>query len=87
LKVSPEADKLISQMAHFMSMTKKDVVEAAIKEYAEHHREERRRGMIEAMQILDGSLKSSVALLTGLSPEHLDELGGVGDWDDVSGSA
>jgi hypothetical protein len=37
--------------------------------------------MIESMKVLDGSLTSSVALLTGLSPDKIEELGGVGDWE------
>jgi hypothetical protein len=36
--------------------------------------------MIESMKVLDGSLTSSVAMLTGLSPERIEQLGGVGDW-------
>jgi hypothetical protein len=44
-------------------------------------REKIRAGMIESMKILDGSLTSSVAMLTGLSPERIAELGGVGEWD------
>lgn len=40
-----------------------------------------RRGMIESMKVLDGSLTASVAMLTGLSPQKIEELGGVGDWE------
>lgn len=43
--------------------------------------EEVRRGMIESMKLLDGSLTSTVAMSTGLSPERIKELGGTGDWD------
>ena len=43
-------------------------------------REEVRRGMIESMKLLDGSLTSAVAMLTGLSPERIEALGGTGDW-------
>lgn len=34
------------------------------------------------MKVLDGSLTSSAAALTGLSPERIDQLGGAGDWDE-----
>jgi hypothetical protein len=34
------------------------------------------------MKLLDGSLTSSVSMLTGLSAERIEELGGVGDWED-----
>jgi uncharacterized protein (DUF1778 family) len=80
LKVDPETDELISQAAHFLGMTKKDFVAEATKAYLEQRREEIRRGMVESMRLLDGSLTSSVSLLTGLSPEKIEELGGVGDW-------
>ena len=81
LKVDPATDELISQGAHFLGMTKKDLVDAAVRAYLEQEREQVRRGMIESMKILDGSLTTSVAMLTGLSPERINELGGVGDWE------
>jgi hypothetical protein len=37
--------------------------------------------MREKMRKLDGSVESSVSLLTGLSPERMRELGGVGEDD------
>jgi hypothetical protein len=81
LKVDLVTDELISQGAHFLGMTKKDFVAEATRAYLDQQREKIREGMIESMKILDGSLTSSVALLTGLSPERINELGGVGDWD------
>lgn len=80
LKIDPATDDLISQAAHFLGMTKKDFVAEAAKAYLEQRREEVRRGMIESMKLLDGSLTSTVAMLTGLSPERIEELGGTGDW-------
>jgi hypothetical protein len=80
LKVDPETDELISQGAHFLGMTKKDFVAEATRAYLELRRKEIRRGMVESMKLLDGSLTASVSLLTGLSPEKIEELGGVGDW-------
>ncbi|HEV3173167.1 MAG TPA: hypothetical protein VGZ32_22660 [Actinocrinis sp.] len=82
LKVDPATDELISQAAHFLGMTKKDFVAEAVRAYLEQRREEIRRGMVESMRLLDGSLTSSVAMLTGLSPERIEQLGGVGDWDE-----
>lgn len=82
LKIDPGTDELITQAAHFLGMTKKDFVAEAAKTYLEQRREEIRQGVIESMKVLDGSLTSSVAKLTGLSPERIDELGGVGDWDE-----
>lgn len=83
LKVDPVTDGLlISHAAHFLGMTKKDFVAEAARAYLEQRREEIRRGLVESMKLLDGSLTSSVAMLTGLSPERIEELGGVGDWED-----
>ncbi|MFG2088077.1 MULTISPECIES: hypothetical protein [unclassified Spirillospora] len=82
LKIDPATDELISQAAHFLGMTKKDFVAQAARAYLEQRREEVRRGMIESMKVLDGSLTSGVAALTGLSPERIEQLGGVGDWED-----
>jgi hypothetical protein len=82
LKVDPAIDELISHAAHFLGMTKKDFVAEAARAYLEQRREEIRRGMVESMKLLDGSLISSVSMLTGLSPERIEELGGVGDWED-----
>lgn len=70
---------LISQAAHFLGMTKEDFVAEAAKACLEQRREEVRRGMIESMKLLDGSLTSTVTMLTGLSPERMEELGGTGD--------
>jgi uncharacterized protein (DUF1778 family) len=81
LKIDPATDELISQAAHFLGKTKKDFVAEAAKAYLEQRREEVRRGMIESMTLLDGSLTSTVAMLTGLSPGRIEELGGTGDWE------
>ncbi|MFI1459285.1 hypothetical protein [Nocardia carnea] len=81
LKVDPATDELITQAAHFLGVTKKEFVAEATRTYLDQKREEIRRGMVESMKTLDGSLTASVALLTGLSPEKIEELGGVGDWE------
>ncbi|WP_049559271.1 hypothetical protein [Nonomuraea sp. SBT364] len=82
LKVDPATDELISQGAHFLGVTKKDLVAAAVRVYLEQQRENIRRGMLESMKVLDGSLSSSVSLLTDLPPERISELGGTGDWEE-----
>ena len=81
LKVDPATDELISQAAHFLGMAKKDLVAEAVQIYVEQRREEIRQGMVASMRVLDGSLSASVATLTGLSPERIEQLGGVGDWE------
>ncbi|MFM9446806.1 hypothetical protein [Streptomyces acidiscabies] len=77
LKVDPETDQLISQGAHFLGLTKKDLVAEAVRVYPEQRREDQRAGMVEALQVLDGSLKSDVMLLTRLTTEEIDAVGGT----------
>jgi hypothetical protein len=77
LKVDPAVDELISQGAHFLGLTKKELVAEAVMEYLATRREEIQRAMAEAMRVLDGGTKSRVALLTGIAPEDIDRLGGV----------
>lgn len=81
LKVDAAVDELIADGAHFLGMTKKDLVAAAVRTYLELRREEVRASMREKMRKLDKSVESSVSLLTGLSPERMRELGGVGEDD------
>jgi hypothetical protein len=82
LKIDPATDELISQAAHFLGMSKKELVAEAVQVYLDQHREEVRRGMLASMKALDGSLAASVAALTGLPTERIEQLGGVGDWDE-----
>lgn len=77
LKVDPATDKLISQGAHFLGLTKKDLVAEAVRDYLDQRREDLREGMMEALSVLDGSLKSDVMLLTGLTSEEIDAVGGI----------
>lgn len=77
LKVDPETDKLISQGAHFLGLTKKDLVAEAVRAYLEQRREDLRLGMVEAISVLDGSLKADVMMLTGLSADDIDAVGGA----------
>lgn len=79
INVDPETDKLISDGAHFLGMTKKDFVAEAAGVYLELRRKERQAELRETMARLDGTNKSRLALLTGLTPERIDELGGAGE--------
>lgn len=76
IKVDSETDALISHAAHFLRASKKDVVNEAVREYIERHRDEIQKAALEALRALDGTTKSTVQLLTGASDEELDELGG-----------
>ncbi len=77
LKVDPDVDELISQGAHFLGLTKKDLVAEAVRDYLAARREEIHRRMSEAVRLLDGTTKARVALLTGTAPEEIDRLGGI----------
>jgi hypothetical protein len=76
IKVDAQTDRLISHAAHFLGRSKKDVVDAAMREYIENHRAEIQEAVTAALRQLDGSVAGSVSLLTGLSRAELDELGG-----------
>lgn len=77
IKVDQETDELVSQAAHFLGRPKKYIVDAAVREYIDHHREEIYVGVKDALSQLDGSNKAAVSLLTGMSAERLNELGGI----------
>ena len=55
VKVSPEGDKLITSGAHYLHMSKKDLVEAAVAFYLDTRREEMQAGMRELLSTLAGS--------------------------------
>ncbi|MFC7242206.1 hypothetical protein ACFQO7_06905 [Catellatospora aurea] len=77
LKVDPDIDELISQGAHFLGLTKKDLVAEAVKNYLAARREELHQRMTEAMRVLDGTTSSRVAMLAGVSPDDVERLGGI----------
>ncbi len=81
IKVDSATDGLISHAAHFLDRSKKQVVDAAIREYVENHRDEINAGVRAALQQLDGSLTSAVSLLTGFDAAKLEELGGLKEAD------
>jgi hypothetical protein len=54
---------------------KKAVVDVAVREYIEAHRDEIDAGVRAALTQLDGS--ASLSLITGLLTEEIDELGGL----------
>ncbi|NUT23793.1 MAG: hypothetical protein HOV77_31910 [Hamadaea sp.] len=77
LKVDPEIDELISQGAHFLGLTKKDLVAEAVREYITARRDEIRGKISEAMRLLDGTTAARVAMVSGVSPEDIERLGGI----------
>ena len=60
-----------------MSRTKKDIVDAAVREYIDAHRDEINEGIKAALGQLNGTTAARVSLLTGISAEELDDLGGL----------
>jgi hypothetical protein len=77
IKVDTETDTLISHAAHFLDRSKKDVVDVAVREYIENHRDEINAGIREALVQLDGTKGSAISMLTGFDAAKLDELGGI----------
>lgn len=77
IKVSAATDELISHTAHFMVVSKKSVVEQAVREFVENHRDEIHGGVRDALSTLDGSTSAAVSLLSGLSEDENEGLGGM----------
>lgn len=76
IKVGRETDALISHAAHFLGSSKKDVVDAAVREYVARHREQIQRAALDALRTLDGSTRSAVQLVSGASDDEVEALGG-----------
>jgi hypothetical protein len=77
IKVDVSTDQLIAHAAHFLGKAKKDLVDAAVREYIDAHRGEINAGVREALSQLDGSSKSAISLLTAVPADQLDEYGGL----------
>ncbi len=60
-----------------MSRSRKDVVDAAVREYIDAHRNKINAGIKAALAQLNGSDAAAVSLMTGLSADELDDLGGL----------
>lgn len=55
IKVDAETDELVSHAAHFMSRSRKDIIDAAVREYIAAHRDEINAGIKAALGQLNGS--------------------------------
>jgi predicted transcriptional regulator len=77
IKVDAATDELVSHAAHFLSRSKKDIVDAAVREYIEAHRDEINAGIRSALGQLNGTDGAALTLMTGLSSDEIDELGGL----------
>lgn len=77
IKVDAATVELVSHAAHFMSRSKKDIVDAAVREYIDAHRDEINAGIKSALGQLNGTDAAAVSLMTSLGDEQLDDLGGL----------
>jgi predicted transcriptional regulator len=77
IKIDAETDQLVSHAAHFLCRSKKDVVDAAVREYIDVHRDEINAAVRSALSQLDGTRAGRVALLAGMTKEELAEYGGI----------
>ena len=77
IKIDTATDELVSHAAHFMSRSKKDIVDAAVREYIDVHREEINAGISAALAKLNGTDGAAVSMMTGIAAEEIDDLGGV----------
>jgi predicted transcriptional regulator len=77
IKVDAATDELVSHAAHFMSRSKKDIVDAAVREYIAAHRDEINAGVKAALGQLNGGDVAAVSLMANLSADDLDDLGGL----------
>lgn len=77
IKVDVATDELVSHAAHFMSRSKKSIVDDAVREYIDTHREEINAGVKTALGQLNGTDAAAISLLTGFSADELEDLGGL----------
>lgn len=77
VKISPETDQLLNEASHFLARSKKDIVDAAVREYVEANRDAINAGVRASLSRLDGSRAAVIAEITGITREELDDLGGV----------
>lgn len=77
IKVDVATDDLVSHAAHFMSRSKKDIVQSAVREYIDAHRDEINAGIQAALGQLNGTDAAAVAMMTGLNSAEIDDLGGL----------
>lgn len=77
IKVDRATDQRIADAAHFLGRTKKDIVDAAVRDYVDAHREEINEGIRSSLSRLDGTRASVVSEISGLSRGQLDELGSM----------
>ena len=76
IKVDAETDRLIANAAHFLRLSKKDVVDAAVREFIATHQGAIQQGALDALQLLDGTTRAATRLLADATDREIDSLGG-----------
>lgn len=79
IKIDAETDQLVSHASHFLSRSKKDFVDTAVREYIDVHRDEINAAVRAALSQLDGTRAGRVAMLAGMTKDELDEYGGIAE--------
>jgi predicted transcriptional regulator len=77
VKVSAETDQLLTEASHFLARSKKDIVDAAVRDYVDAKRDEINAGIRDSLSRLDGTRAAVISEISGLSRKQLEELGGV----------
>ena len=77
IKIDSQTDELVSHAAHFLATSKKNIVDRAVREYIDAHRDEINVAVKEALAQLDGSVTARVSLVTDLTADEIDDLGGL----------
>lgn len=77
VKIDHQTDQRLSHAAHFLGRSKKSVIDDAVTEYIENHRAEIDQKVRAALATLDGSDAAAISMLTGISADEIDELGGM----------
>lgn len=77
VKVSAETDQLLTEASHFLARSKKDIVDAAVRDYVDANRDSINAGIRASLSRLDGSRAAIISEITGMTRQELDDLGGV----------
>lgn len=77
LRASPEPAEALAAFARLSGKSKRQVIDAAITEYIERHRDEINAEIQSALDKLDGTAGRRIQATTGLSQQDLADVGGL----------
>ncbi|OZF31077.1 hypothetical protein CH294_22875 [Rhodococcus sp. 14-2483-1-1] len=72
-----QKDDVVESVAKAYSRRDSDVVDSAVREYIDNHRDDIHQQVRAELEKLDGTRLARISLLTGLSAEEIEDLGGV----------